>query len=335
MGKVVDLEIAIWGVSPRDVVPTHMLHTLALNGGCLIVAEDDDQMVGMCLGVPARRSRHWFLWSHMAGVHPDYQRQGIGFQMKQAQREWAAKCGYQLIRWTFDPLQRGNANFNIHRLGVTANVYHVNYYGEMFDSINAGLPSDRLEVTWGQPASNHTDEAEPSFWLDGDGQDVPQQHAMDFQAAAAWVAIPEDINCLKREQPQLAMAWQTALRATLQTAFANHYTITDFRRVGQFWAYQLTAPEPWYLYVVRCRDDSLYTGITKDLERRIQQHNTGKGAAYTAARRPVRLCAAWKYVNQSQALKAEAAFKKQTRATKMNLMNTQAAYRDGQFVREA
>jgi len=46
---------------------------------------------------------------------------------------------------------------------------------------------------------------------------------------------------------------------------------------------------PWFLYIVECRDGSLYTGITNDLERRLQQHNEGTAARYTRSRRPVRM----------------------------------------------
>lgn len=46
---------------------------------------------------------------------------------------------------------------------------------------------------------------------------------------------------------------------------------------------------PWFLYIVECRDGSLYTGVTNDLERRLQQHNEGTAARYTRSRRPVRM----------------------------------------------
>lgn len=72
-----------------------------------------------------------------------------------------------------------------------------------------------------------------------------------------------------------------------------------------------------YLYVVECKDHSLYTGYTTNLERRIKQHNTGKGAKYTRARRPVTLCYYEEYSDASSALKAEYAFKQKTRAQKI------------------
>lgn len=74
----------------------------------------------------------------------------------------------------------------------------------------------------------------------------------------------------------------------------------------------------WYVYVVRCDDGTLYTGITTDLERRIYEHNnTRAGAAYTRARRPVELVASWPHEDQSAAASAEAAFKSLSRDEKL------------------
>ena len=78
---------------------------------------------------------------------------------------------------------------------------------------------------------------------------------------------------------------------------------------------------PWFLYVVRCGDDSLYTGITTDVGRRVEEHNAGpKGARYTRARRPVKLAQSWTFADRSGAGKAEYAFKALTRRQKMAVM---------------
>jgi predicted GNAT superfamily acetyltransferase/predicted GIY-YIG superfamily endonuclease len=274
----------------------------------------------------------------MAGVHPSYQGQGIGFQLKQLQREWARENGYNQIRWTFDPLQRGNANFNIHKLGTTANCYCINYYGEMNDGINAGLPSDRLEVNWqvkrkprvsAQPKSVD----EPAIWLRADPNNQPQICAANFELPAGYVEIPADIGQIKRANPEAALAWRLALREVLETGFRRGYTITDFRLSNGRWFYHLTAPQPWWMYVVECADQTLYTGITPHIEQRIRQHNSGKGAVYTAARRPVKLLASWRYVDRSAALRAEAAFKKLSRPAKLAQIISQATYRGGAFVK--
>jgi putative endonuclease len=74
----------------------------------------------------------------------------------------------------------------------------------------------------------------------------------------------------------------------------------------------------WFLYVVRCADDTLYTGIATDVERRLTEHNEGpKGAKYTRARRPVELLATWPYDDRSAASSAEHAFKRLSRPTKL------------------
>ncbi len=75
---------------------------------------------------------------------------------------------------------------------------------------------------------------------------------------------------------------------------------------------------PWFLYVVRCGDDSLYTGITTDVTRRVGEHNAGpKGARYTRARRPVVLVTSWPHADQSAATKAERLFKALPRKAKL------------------
>ena len=72
----------------------------------------------------------------------------------------------------------------------------------------------------------------------------------------------------------------------------------------------------WQLYVLLCKDGTLYCGITNDLERRIAQHNAVKGARYTRGRGPVSLLRSWPQKSQSAALRAEFSFKKLNRSAK-------------------
>ena len=78
--------------------------------------------------------------------------------------------------------------------------------------------------------------------------------------------------------------------------------------------------DPWFIYILRCADVSLYTGITKDMERRCKQHNDGTASRYTRSRRPTKLV--WQEVqpSRSSALKREAAIKAMTRREKMALI---------------
>ncbi|MEI6378574.1 MAG: GIY-YIG nuclease family protein [Candidatus Falkowbacteria bacterium] len=78
---------------------------------------------------------------------------------------------------------------------------------------------------------------------------------------------------------------------------------------------------PYYLYLLRCADNTLYAGITTDLARRVEEHNLStKGAKYTRARRPVVLAYSRCYKSRSEATKAEMAIKKLTRVEKLCLL---------------
>jgi len=78
-----------------------------------------------------------------------------------------------------------------------------------------------------------------------------------------------------------------------------------------------------YLYVVQCRDSTLYTGTAKDLEVRIDQHNAGKGAKYTRGRRPVTLVYSEVLENKGEALRREHEIKKWPRSRKLMLIKNQ------------
>ena len=75
-----------------------------------------------------------------------------------------------------------------------------------------------------------------------------------------------------------------------------------------------------YIYMVRCRDGSIYTGWTTELDRRIAQHNSGKGAKYTKSRRPVELVYYEKFGAKQEAMRREAEIKKMTRKQKIKLI---------------
>ena len=75
----------------------------------------------------------------------------------------------------------------------------------------------------------------------------------------------------------------------------------------------------WTVYMLRCRDGSLYTGITNDLPKRLVRHGAGTASAYTRARRPVRLVFQERQPDRSAALRREAAVRRLTRAAKLAL----------------
>jgi putative endonuclease len=78
----------------------------------------------------------------------------------------------------------------------------------------------------------------------------------------------------------------------------------------------------WYVYIVRCADRTLYTGVARDLSARIETHNTGRGAKYTRARLPVKLIYQEAVADRSAALRREHAIKRLSRAEKRALAKT-------------
>ena len=78
----------------------------------------------------------------------------------------------------------------------------------------------------------------------------------------------------------------------------------------------------YYLYILKCADKTLYTGITTDLKRRVVEHNSSKlGSKYTSSRRPVKIIYSQEFKNRSNASKEEARIKKLKRAKKLELMH--------------
>ncbi|MCG2714492.1 MAG: GIY-YIG nuclease family protein [Candidatus Omnitrophica bacterium] len=76
----------------------------------------------------------------------------------------------------------------------------------------------------------------------------------------------------------------------------------------------------WYVYIIECKDTWLYTGITKDLERRVKEHNSSNGCRFTRCRAPVKLMYNEKVRTRSIALKREAAIKRLSRKKKLELI---------------
>jgi predicted GNAT superfamily acetyltransferase len=234
------IQRAAWGMADRGVVPAEQIRAVVHNGGLLLLARIDDEPVGFCYGFVGIDGGRRVLCSHMLAVLPGVQSQGIGRALKQAQRQHAAERGFAAITWTFDPLQARNAYLNLHVLGAVARTYHIDHYGPMDDAINAGLPTDRLLAEW-----SVTDDDRPSRpstrpdapWALAPGADDAHPRfrpgASDpaaFDAASALVAVPADIDRLRREDPDAGAVWRAALRTALTRAFGAGMTAVDVVR---------------------------------------------------------------------------------------------------------
>jgi predicted GNAT superfamily acetyltransferase len=144
----VSLQKEVWNFADAELVPLRVFVVAEKIGGQVIGAFDEGKMVAFALSLPGSRGGHSYLHSQMLAVRSEYRNAGLGRQIKLFQREDALGRGFELIEWTFDPLEIKNAYLNIERLGAIARRYHVNQYGITSSPLQGGLPSDRLVAEW-------------------------------------------------------------------------------------------------------------------------------------------------------------------------------------------
>ncbi len=242
------LEAVIWGWDNQFASPTNVMRVTALKGGLVLSAFHGVDMVGMSWAFPARCDDQWVLWSHVAGVLPHYRRLGVGAGIKWAQRDWALENGYDQIRWTFDPMQSGNANFNLRVLGATTHKITANMYGVYDDTLNPGLPTDRFETVW--MLDDHR-VVSRSLGEDQPRPEMPEVTLLQYSNGelhrktvspkpSARLEIPANFTQLGREDSLLARTWQTMLRETLTDAFNHGLAVTEFIRAENRCWYVLT-----------------------------------------------------------------------------------------------
>src|SRR5215510_200239 len=254
MSSVESLQRAVWEGSETDVVPAHVFITAVHNGGFVIGAFDNHQLIGFVFGFPGLEStpdgprpKHC---SHMMGIHPDHRDSGVGFALKRAQWQMVRHQGLDHITWTYDPLLSRNARLNISKLGAVCNTYRRSEYGDMRDGLNAGLPSDRFIVDWwintrrvDRRLSKRARrplklddfskaELQPLYSLHAPQQDDPwphpPEHFSPLEGNLTLAEIPTDFSTLKDANFSLARDWRFFLRELLETAFSEGYIVTDF-----------------------------------------------------------------------------------------------------------
>ncbi len=144
----VALQKEVWGFSDAELVPLRIFSLAPKIGGQLVGAWDGDTLVGFAMAIPGNRYGHPYLHSHMVAVKEGHRNTGLGRRLKLFQREDAIARGYELMEWTFDPLEIKNAYFNLERLGAIARRYNVNQYGITNSPLQGFLPTDRLVAEW-------------------------------------------------------------------------------------------------------------------------------------------------------------------------------------------
>jgi predicted GNAT superfamily acetyltransferase len=144
----VALQKTVWNFTDAELMPLRLFIVAEKIGGQVIGAFDGVKLVAFALSVPGTRGGHSYLHSQMLAVSAEYRNAGLGRRIKFFQREDALARGFELIEWTFDPLEIKNAYLNVEKLGAIARRYSVNQYGFTSSPLQGGLPSDRLVAEW-------------------------------------------------------------------------------------------------------------------------------------------------------------------------------------------
>ena len=274
MAPAVEIQRLVWQEDAVDIIPAHLMNSAVHSGGLLIGAYTGQEMVGFVFGFPGfystpdgPRLKHY---SSILGVKPEFQGQGIGFALKRAQWQMVRHQGIDRITWTFDPLLSRNAWLNITRLGAVCNTYLRDFYGNMQDALNQGLPSDRFDVDWwvnSQRVNRRLSRRRRNalslnhFLAGGAGiinpieveeQDPPdhgQISGMKLSKEQPFllVEIPTDFLALKAADLHLATLWRMQTRLVFERLFNAGYLVTDFVR---------SSTQPPRSYYVMCHGES-------------------------------------------------------------------------------
>ncbi len=144
----VALQKEVWNFTDIELVPLRIFVVAERVGGQVMGAFEGKDLVGFALAIPGFRAGHPYLYSHMLAVRKDYRNAGVGRRLKLLQREDGIARGFELMEWTFDPLEIKNAYLNLERLGAITRRYNENQYGITSSPLQGGLPTDRLVAEW-------------------------------------------------------------------------------------------------------------------------------------------------------------------------------------------
>ncbi|MEO4054966.1 GNAT family N-acetyltransferase [Solibacillus sp. CAU 1738] len=237
--QVRQLEQAIWSTS---CTPIHQLVAFINNGGFVLGAYLNDELIGFNYSYAGFVSGEHYLYSHLFGVKREFRELGVGELLKLYQKEQARSYGHSKCKWIFDPLETRNGYLNFTKLRGYATTYEANVYGQLNDDFNKKLPSDRVFVEWQledddalrwyakiEELLEEAEELVPwSFSLVGlpmlDAQNIFDP-ALSYHRDAYLLPVPQYFQKIKVESPALAEDWRYKTRTIFETMFKQGYAI--------------------------------------------------------------------------------------------------------------
>jgi predicted GNAT superfamily acetyltransferase len=234
----VELQKDTWGRNFSDVVPLSILKITQKAGGIAAGAfSPAGDLLGFVYGLAGWADRRPFHWSHMLAVARQARDLGLGTRLKLFQRELLLPTGVEEVRWSFDPLEARNAHLNFNHLGAEAAEYVENLYeGEEGSELFAGIGTDRFILSW-KIASGRVEQALADRRA---GAEEPFRDAPVANPGAATgdlpdasrvrIEVPESIQDLKAERPDLGVAWRESTRRAFQHYLGLGYRVEAFYR---------------------------------------------------------------------------------------------------------
>lgn len=221
------LYAGLWGTEPaHGPISADVMRSLAHAGNYAAGAYVNGELAGASVGFfadPVGTTLH----SHITGARTGL---GVGLALKEHQKQWALVRGLKRITWTYDPLVRRNAYFNLVKVGARPEEYLTSFYGSMNDSINGGDESDRLLTAWDLTAPPTPPQSPdlPAGALHSLCARHDQPVITTTDAQTVLVDLPDDIEAMRRTDPDLAQVWRLALRQTLDGLLAEGARIVGF-----------------------------------------------------------------------------------------------------------
>ena len=258
--QVIELEKKIWGYTDQGDLVTVPVFIFTVHRGATLVGAFDTssppapsagsepwpgKLVGFAYAVVGMKDGKPMQWSHMAGVLPEY-RGGLGLRLKLAQRDRALAQGYDLIEWTFDPLQAMNAHFNFAKLGGVVEEYAPDFYGKSTSVLHHGTPTDRIILSWkittphvvrriehasaALRVKSHEVAEAPianTTVMEGEWRKT-KKIDLTIKERRLWIEIPTGFTEMLQRAPERALAWRMDVRQMFEEYLAKGYRAVDF-----------------------------------------------------------------------------------------------------------
>lgn len=249
--QVDEVERAVWGTDPSvATLPVPLLRALQDNGGLVVGAFADIYLAGFATSLIGWDGVALYHYSHEIAVRPEYQNHHLGFRLKTFQRDEVLRLGLREIRWAFDPLQSRGAWLNVRRLGARPDRYYTHYYGQLADTVNHGLETDRVRAVWAitSPAVEErmagqypTPEEDRVRWASSSAivETEPGDSGIRLPIAVgeptgprAHLEIPFDLALVREHEPTALRRWRHAVRDAFRAAADLGYVVDDFSVVS-------------------------------------------------------------------------------------------------------